>query len=265
MTGELYTIPFSHYCELARWSLQEAKVSFVEYPYLPGVHTFFGPMERIRKRRSGGESTGKGQGTPLYLTSDGQILDDSWQILSLTGLTGLPVSEDMKALLNYQIGPQVRSIVYADLLRPEKDADFAAMGQGCPVSWWQRGLWSLGGFRRKVSSVMKQQMVGDEERQAKTLKDFEEAIEKVEAELSKPDGCFQGAPNELTASALALAALFAPAVCPAEYTGGFVPEIKPETFSEAHQERIRQWRQRPIGQFTLELYRRHRMRCVSRS
>lgn len=53
------------------------------------------------------------------------------------------------------------------------------MGQGCPVSWWQRGLWSLGGFRRKVSSVMKQQMVGDEERQAKTLKDFEEAIEKV--------------------------------------------------------------------------------------
>lgn len=92
----------------------------MEYPYLPGVHTFFGPMERIRKRRSGGESTGKGQGTPLYLTSDGQILDDSWQILSLTGLTGLPVSEDMKALLNYQIGPQVRSIVYADLLRPEK-------------------------------------------------------------------------------------------------------------------------------------------------
>ena len=87
----------------------------------------------------------------------------------------------------------------------------------------------------------------------------------MEAELSKPDGCFQGAPNELTASALALAALFAPAVCPAEYTGGFVPEIKPETFSEAHQERIRQWRQRPIGQFTLELYRRHRMRCVSRS
>lgn len=26
MAGQLYTIPFSHYCELARWSLQEAKV-----------------------------------------------------------------------------------------------------------------------------------------------------------------------------------------------------------------------------------------------
>ena len=83
----------------------------------------------------------------------------------------------------------------------------------------------------------------------------------MEAELQKPEGCFKGAPEVLTAPALALAALFAPAVVPSEYTGGFAP-MAPEVFSEEQQERVRQWRARPIGQFTMEVYRRHRMRCV---
>ena len=47
---------------------------------------------------------------------------------------------------------------------------------------------------------------------------------QVEAELAKPDGCFQGAPETLTPPALALAALFAPAVCPPEYSGKFAPD-----------------------------------------
>lgn len=47
---------------------------------------------------------------------------------------------------------------------------------------------------------------------------------QVEAELAKPDGCFKGAPETLTPPALALAALFAPAVCPPEYSGKFAPE-----------------------------------------
>ena len=47
---------------------------------------------------------------------------------------------------------------------------------------------------------------------------------QVEAELAKPDGCFKGAPEALTPPALALAALFAPAVCPPEYSGKFAPE-----------------------------------------
>ena len=256
--GELYTIPFSHYCELARWSLQEAKIDVTEYPYLPGIHQFFGPMERLRKGSSGG-STGKGQGTPLYVTAEGCILDDSWQILDLANLGSVP--EEMKSILNYEIGPQIRSIVYSDVLRPEKDGDFHGMGQQCPVSWWQRWLWGLGGFRRKVADAMSEKMVGDEEQQKKTLQDFENAIQKVEVELSKSNGCFKGAPENLTAPGLALAALFAPAVCPPEYTGGLVPDLLPH-FSESSQKLIQGWRERPIGKFTLEVYRLHRMRAV---
>lgn len=126
----LYTIPFSHYCELARWSLQEAKVSFVEQTYLPGIHSFFGPMQRIRKRCGNSSSTGKGQGTPLYLAPDGSILDDSWQILELAGLGSMP--DEMKWILEKEIGPQSRSIVYADLLPAEKDEIFYNIGKASP-------------------------------------------------------------------------------------------------------------------------------------
>ena len=84
---------------------------------------------------------------------------------------------------------------------------------------------------------------------------------EVEAELQKPEGSFKGAPKELTAPALALAALFAPAVVPSEYTGGFAP-MALEVFSLEQQERVKKWRERPIGQFVMEVYRLHRMRCV---
>ena len=67
-------------------------MSFVEYPYLPGVHTFFGPMQRLRAKKADSGSTGKGQGTPLYVAADGKILDDSWESLEVLG----PVPEEMK-------------------------------------------------------------------------------------------------------------------------------------------------------------------------
>jgi glutathione S-transferase len=34
----LHTIPFSHFCEYARWSLQRAGVEFEERASLPGLH-----------------------------------------------------------------------------------------------------------------------------------------------------------------------------------------------------------------------------------
>lgn len=33
---DLYTIPFSHYCEAARWALQVGGIPFKEWAYHPG-------------------------------------------------------------------------------------------------------------------------------------------------------------------------------------------------------------------------------------
>jgi len=254
-SGTLYSIPFSHYCELARWSLQVAKIPFEEWSYLPGLHAMAGPMARIRETAAE-KGTGKGPGTPLFQDAEGKVYDDSWQILKLAKLGDIP--EDIFQILNFTIGPRSRAVIYADLLKTEMDDAFYKLGVECPVSWWQRWLWSFSGFRRKVAGKMWETMVGDEAKQAKTLADFEEGIQKLEAELAKPDGCFKGAPAQLNAASLALAALFAPAVCSPDYTGGFVPPILLEVFSTPQQQRIQAWRDRPLGKFVLEVYRLHR-------
>ena len=221
---------------------------------------FFSPVERIRQRaREAG--TGKGSGTPLYVSSSGEVFGDSWQVLKLAGLGEVP--EEVFQTLNYVIGPTTRSVVYSDILRDEMDGTFKEFGEKSPVSWWQHFLFGLSGFRRTVAGKMWEQLVGDDERQAKTLKDLEEGIKKLEAELAKPNSCFKASdPNQLTASAVALAALFAPAVLPPEYTGGFIPPITMDSFSQSAQERIKGWRERPLGQFTLEIYRTHRMKVA---
>ena len=109
---------------------------------------FFSPVERIRKRaREAG--TGKGSGTPLYVTGNGEVFDDSWQVLKLTGLGDVP--EDVFQTLNYVIGPRTRSVTYSDLLKDEQDGTFHEFGKTAPVSWWQHFLWGISGFRRTVA------------------------------------------------------------------------------------------------------------------
>ena len=141
---------------------------FAEYPYLPGIHMFFSPVERIRKRAEEA-GTGKGSGTPLYVSGSGEVLGDSWQVLKLTGLGDVP--EDVFKILNYVVGPCTRSITYADVLKDEQDSTLLEFGKMAPVSWWQHFLWGLGGFRRTVAGKMWEQMVGDGERQAKAIQD----------------------------------------------------------------------------------------------
>jgi glutathione S-transferase len=68
VTPRLLTIPFSHYCEKARWALDWAGVDYVEDAYLPGLH--FSATKRV-----GGSSV------PVLVTSD-RVLSDSAQIVA---------------------------------------------------------------------------------------------------------------------------------------------------------------------------------------
>ena len=70
MLRRLITIPFSHYCEKARWALDRAGVSYVEEPHLPGLH--MGPM-----RKAGGKTV------PVLILADRALLAgdsaESWR------------------------------------------------------------------------------------------------------------------------------------------------------------------------------------------
>jgi glutathione S-transferase len=66
----LLTIPFSHYCEKARWALDHARVEYVEEGHVPGFHRL-----AVRRAKSGKTSV------PV-LVADGRTLDDSSDILA---------------------------------------------------------------------------------------------------------------------------------------------------------------------------------------
>ena len=44
--AQLLTIPYSHYCELARWSLEVAGIDYDEHGYSPGAHVVYGEQRR---------------------------------------------------------------------------------------------------------------------------------------------------------------------------------------------------------------------------
>lgn len=113
----LVTIPFSHFCEKARWSLDAAGVAYDEEGHCPGLH-------RPAVRRAGGRRS-----VPVLVLEDGAVLDDSPLIVKFAD-TRAPVGrkllpddastrEEAMALerhLDVDFAPHVRRFVYHHLL-----------------------------------------------------------------------------------------------------------------------------------------------------
>src|SRR5262245_37734876 len=68
VTARLITIPFSHYCEKARWALDRGGITYREEGHLPMLHW-------LSSRRAGG-----GRTVPVLVTGD-RVIRDSTDIL----------------------------------------------------------------------------------------------------------------------------------------------------------------------------------------
>jgi glutathione S-transferase len=62
----LVTIPFSHFCEKARWSLDHARVAYREEGHVPGLH-----------RRAVARAAGRAGSVPVLVLDGDGVLDDS--------------------------------------------------------------------------------------------------------------------------------------------------------------------------------------------
>lgn len=115
--NELITIPFSHFCEKARWALDWCGVPYVERACLPGLHL-------RHTRRIGGRTV------PALIRGDGGALTDSTEILrwadaqAPAGKKLLPTDAAARAEadafedeLDEQLGPATRLWAYAHGLR----------------------------------------------------------------------------------------------------------------------------------------------------
>src|SRR3984957_12165422 len=66
----LVTIPFSHFCEKARWALDYARAPYDEEGHVPGLH-----------RRAVARACGKAGSVPVLVLDGEGVLDDSGLIV----------------------------------------------------------------------------------------------------------------------------------------------------------------------------------------
>lgn len=203
--ARLITIPFSHFCEKARWALERAGYTFREEAHAPGFHKF--PVKR----------TGAKGSTPVLVTKEGRVLDDSSLILELigdrAGLWNVPSKTealDWMARFDRHLGPDVRRVAYDDLLGRRADA-LRVFRCGAP-SW--EGT-AVGVVFPILRPLMRSSMRIRAEDVARSRARLESLYDEVSALLVDGRRWLLG--DTFSAADLTFAALSAPAVAPEPY------------------------------------------------
>jgi len=206
VSHRLITIPFSHYCEKARWALDWCRVPYVEEGHLPMLH--WGPT-----RRAGG-----GRTVPVLVTASDGVLADSTDILRWADARaaegrGLYPTEEALAIeerLDDELGPHARRAGYYYTL-DDKTAIAAIAGGRVPA--WE--LWAMRLARPLAVASMRRGMRIDAEGLRRSLTKVDASFAAMDALLS--DGRRWLAGDRPSAADLTFAALAAPLLCPPEH------------------------------------------------
>jgi glutathione S-transferase len=244
VTVRLITIPFSHYCEKARWALERCGVAYEEDGHLPLFHY-------VANRRAGARRT-----VPVVVDGD-QLITDSTDIVAWADTkkpgTLLPTGAARAEVLALEdeldrvLGPATRRWAYFHLL-PRKDLDHV-ITRGVP-RWEAAALEVTRPLAvRLLSRAMKIDAAGAERSRVK----IEETFARVAERLA--DGRRYLAGDRFTAADLTFASLASPVLLPREHPFG-LPH--PEELGGAARDQILAWRASTAGRFAQRIYAEHR-------
>jgi len=248
----LVTIPISHYCEKARWSLERAGIAYREERHVQLVH-------RIAARRAGGGTT-----VPVLVTPDG-VIGDSALILDWVDartpdehrLFPTPGTDDdearrLCARFDAELGPRGRRLIYVHMLpRPELMLTFN--NQGVP-RWEDRAIragWPvMVRAARRALAISNGVEIQDE---AAVWREFDFVADRL------ADGRPYLCGDRFGAADLTFAALSAPMVGPPQY-GVALPQ--PDSLPAPTASLVTRAREHPAGRFAMSVYAEHRLERV---
>ena len=247
----LLTIPFSHFCEKARWSLDHAGVDFREEGHVPGLH-----RAAVKRARGAGS-------VPVLVLDDGRVLDDSplivrWadaqapeerKILPAAG----PDRDEALALerrLDLDFAPHVRRLAYFHLLSDQARTR-ALMGVRTPR--WERSLLRVG--FPLLRTLMRRSMRIDDRGAARSREKVRGIFDEVGRRLA--DGRRYLLGDRLGVADIAFASFSAVIVRPAEHPFYAAPSLAP---SPAMQQEVEALIDTAAARFAVRLYRDHRRR-----
>ena len=246
MTVKLITIPFSHFCEKARWALDRAGVAYEEDGHLPLFHY-------LANVRVGAKRT-----VPVLVVDKKTIVRDSTDIVAWADaqkpgcLIPLAGAEDALAIeddFDKHLGPAARRWAYFYLL-PKRDADeLITFG----VPGWEKAMLKI--TRPLAVRFLKRGLKIDAAGAARSKLKIDSVFSRVSDVVR--DGRRFLAGDRFTVADLTFAALAAPVLLPPEHP---FQKFGPEFFPAEARTQIEEWRETPAGQFGLRLYADERVR-----
>lgn len=243
--ARLITIPFSHYCEKARWALERCNIAFEEDPHLPLFH--YVPNRRVGAKRT----------VPVFVDGD-MLIDDSTEIVAWADAkkpgTLIPKEGAARAEalaleddFDNQLGPATRRWGYYYLL-PRKDL-LPVLTKGVPR--WEAVALKL--TRPIALGVLKRGLKIDTAGAERSRAKIEDTFTRISERLA--DGRRYLVGDRFTVADLTFAALSAPVLAPRECPSALPG---PEEFPPVAAAQIEAWRATRAGQHALRIYADHR-------
>ncbi len=253
MSPTLVTIPFSHFCEKARWSLDAAGIAHREEGHVPVLH-------RRAVRRAKGRTS-----VPVLLLDDGSALDDSPAIVRFADAHAPdhrkllppdgPARDEALAYerrLDVELAPHVRRFVYFHVLG----------SRALALRLFER---QTPRFEHRVAAavfpllrgVMRRFMSIDEDRALESRDRVRRAFDEVGARIGGREYLVG---DRFGAVDIAFAAFAAPMVMPDEHPVMSPKDASDPRVPQALQDEVRALRETPAGRFALRVYRDHRRR-----
>jgi glutathione S-transferase len=240
----LITIPFSHYCEKARWALDRCDLPYTEDGHLP-IFSY------LPVRRAGG-----GRTVPVLVAD--KTVPDSTEIIAWADDRRpgalFPANPDDRADalaleddFDTHLGPATRRWAYYHLL-PRKDLD-RYLTRNVP-RWEQLALRAT---RPLAAAALRRSLKIDAAGAERSRVKIEDTFERIAKHLA--DGRRYLVGDQFTVADLTFAALAAPVLLPQPHPVAMPPL---DEFGDDARAQITAWRESPAGQFGLRIYRDHR-------
>lgn len=252
-TRELVTISFSHYCEKARWALDRSGLPYRERAALPVFHL---PVAWRALGRSGaGRATAHSTrlSTPILVT-DGRPISGSTAIVRRAApelFAGTEEEEALIARFDDELGPHTRRVAYHFIFGTP-----GVLGELADANASRAQALAFRAASPLLAPLMRRGLGIHERGYRRSLEKVEAIAGEVAALLADGRPYLSGA--RFGAADLTFAALFAPAVLPAEY-GAVLPLV--ERFDTETRASFERFRAHPAGQFAMRVYREERRRA----
>lgn len=241
---ELITIPFSHYCEKARWGLDRARMAHVEKGYPPVVH-------RLALLPRGSKTTPvlvDGQrtvrGSSAILAHCDAVGHASAPLYPEDAATRREV-EELVARFDERLGPTTRLWLYSWAIEDRcRLLRLTSIGLApAKRRRLQRILPLIDGILRRALEI-------GPETHARCARETDEELAFVSERLA--DGRPFLAGERFTAADLTFAALAAPVLFPPGYGGAAIASpTEPRSLAPA----VERWRDTPAGRHGMAIYR----------